>query len=231
MKGFERLLPCHISRLKAGPAPSCPKCRVSVREGAKSGGLGAGRKLIDLSCCKAAKTKAASVQPTVLRKPEQTPAEPGRIIPLQIGMGRKADTKAFSADTCNFHAKQCSKCWEPRAAGEQLEQTVVPGKRDVAALTALFAFAVLLNSSPAGDLRVVFFFCFPSCWREQQAQHLLSAAFLHQEFLSVSPGKIFQPPTRLKTGGTEPKKLPTAALGRSLMCRGVKSGEHPQADV
>lgn len=120
-----------------------------MREEAKLEGLSAGRKFIDLSCCKAAKTKASSVQPMVLGKPEQTSAEPGRIIPLQIGMGRKADMKAFSTDTYNFHAKQCSKCWEPRAAGEQLEQTVVPGKRDVA---ALFAFTVLLNSSAAGGL-------------------------------------------------------------------------------
>ena len=88
-----------------------------------------------------------SVQPTVLRKLEQTSAEPGRIIPLQIRIGRKADMKAFSIDTYNFHAKQCSKCWEPCATGEQLEQTFL----DVAALTALFAFALLLNPSPAGD--------------------------------------------------------------------------------
>lgn len=80
------------------------------------------------------------MQVTVLRKLEQISAEPGRIIPLQIRTGSKADMKAFSTDTYNFHAKQCSKGWELDAAGEQLEQTVVLGKRDVEDLMALFAF-------------------------------------------------------------------------------------------
>lgn len=156
-----------------------------------------------------------SVQPTVLRKLEQMSAEPGGIIPLQIWMGRKADMKAFSTDTYHFHAQQCSTYWDPHATGEQLEQTVVLGKWDITALTALFAFAVLLNPSPTG-----LFFFFPVCQREQKEQHLLSAAFLHQAFLSVSPGKILQPPTGLKTGGTDLKMLPRAVLGQSLLCTG-----------
>lgn len=128
-------------------------------------------------------------------------------------MGLKADIKAFSSDRCNFHAEQCSKCWEPRATGEQLEQTVMLGKGDIQALMALFAFTLLLNPSSAD-----FFFSFPTCWREQKEQHLLSAAFLHQAVLSVSLRKIFQPPTRLKPDGTDLEMLPTAVLGQSLLC-------------
>ena len=66
--------------------------------------------LLTFLAVKTAKTKAVSVHPRVLRKLEQTSAEPGRIIPLQIWVDHKADMKAFSTDTYNFHAKQCSKC-------------------------------------------------------------------------------------------------------------------------
>lgn len=59
-------------------------------------------------------------------------------------MGHKADLNAFSTDTYHFHAKQSSKCWELHASGEQLEQTVVMGEGDIAALPALFSFTGLL---------------------------------------------------------------------------------------
>lgn len=64
------------------------------------------------------------------------------------------------------------------------------GKGDVATLVALFVFTVLFITSPSGEG----FSLFSVCWKEQKEQHLLSAAFLHQAFLSVSLGKYYSHP-------------------------------------
>lgn len=124
-------------------------------------------------------------------------------------MGRRAGREAFNTDTYHFHAKHCSKCWEPDATGEELEQRVVLGKGDVAALMTLFVFTALLIPSPSGG----FFFSFLCAGESRKSSISSLQLFLHQAFLSVSLGKILQLPTRLKAGGTELQMLPVAAQG------------------
>lgn len=165
-----------------------------------------------------------SVQPTVLRKPEQMSAEPGGIIPLQLWMGRKADMKAFSTDTYNFHAQQCSTYWDPHATGEQLEQTVVLGKWDITALTALFAFAVLLNPSPAGH----FFFlpCMP-----ERAERAASAfcSFSSSSLSQCEPGENITASHWIKNWWDRPQNAAYSGAGTKPAVHRVKSQEPPTA--
>lgn len=69
-------------------------------------------------------------------------------------MGHGAGREAFSIDTYHFHAKQCSECWEPLEG--ELEQGVVLGKGDFAALVALFVFNASLITSPSGGFFSLF---------------------------------------------------------------------------
>lgn len=96
-----------------------------------------------------------------------------RIVPLQTWMGCRAGREAFSTDTYNFHAKQCSECWEPDTTQGELEQGVLLGKGDVAVLVALFVFTVLLITSPPGGLGFFFSFLYAGESRKSNICFLL----------------------------------------------------------
>lgn len=100
-------------------------------------------------------------------------------------MGCRAGREAFSTDTYNFHAKQCSECWEPDTTQGELEQGVLLGKGDVAVLVALFVFTVLLITSPPGGLGFFSLFCML-----ERAERATSAfCFSSSSHSQCEPGK------------------------------------------
>lgn len=133
-----------------------------------------------------------------------------RIVPLQTRMGCWAGREAFNTDTYHFHVNSALN------AGTQVPFRGSWSKEFCWAKGMLQSlwhpWSSLLYLSLPHQVGF-FFFLFSICWREQKEQHLLSAAFLHQAVLSVSLGKILQPPIRWKPGGTEAWMLPSGSPG------------------